>query len=74
MIRILKIYILVCFNWKDSCMGSDIDFKFYTGFPNYSNFKAFYEYLSPAHEHLIYLGSNTANVAEQMWQSKIHVT
>mgnify|MGYP002803995026 FL=1 len=41
-------------------MGSDIDFKFYTGFPNYSSFKAFYEYLSPACEHLIYLGSNTA--------------
>jgi hypothetical protein len=29
-------------------IGSDSDFRFYTGFPNYSSFKAFYDYLSRA--------------------------
>jgi hypothetical protein len=28
-------------------ISSDSDFRFYTGFPNYSCFKAFYDYLSP---------------------------
>ena len=43
-------------------INSDSDFKFYTGFPNYSCFKAFYNYLSPACEHLLYHGSNTAPI------------
>ncbi|XP_028394502.1 uncharacterized protein LOC114518698 [Dendronephthya gigantea] len=43
-------------------IGSDNDFRFYTGFPNYSSFKAFYGYLSPACEHLVYHGSNTAPI------------
>ena len=32
----------------DEDVASDGDFKFYTGFPNYSCFKAFYNYLSPS--------------------------
>ena len=43
-------------------INSDSDFKFYPGFPNYSCFKAFYNYLSPACEHLLYHGSNTAPI------------
>ncbi len=40
-------------------IGSDSDFRFYTGFPNYVIFKAFYDYLSPACEHLVYHGVQT---------------
>ncbi len=46
-------------------IGSDGDFRFYTGFPNYSIFKAFYDYLSPACEHLVYHGSNTAPITSE---------
>ncbi len=46
-------------------IGSDGDFRFYTGFPNYSIFKAFYDYLSPACEHLVYHGSNTAPIPSE---------
>ncbi|XP_028407590.1 THAP domain-containing protein 2-like [Dendronephthya gigantea] len=46
-------------------INSDSDFKFYTGFPNYSCFKAFYNYLSPACEHLQYYGSNTAPITSE---------
>ena len=46
-------------------IGSDSDFRFYTGFPNYSSFKAFYDYLSPACEHLMYHGSNTAPITSE---------
>ena len=46
-------------------ISSDSDFRFYTGFPNYSSFKAFYDYLSPACEHLVYHGSNTAPITSQ---------
>ena len=46
-------------------ISSDSDFKFYTGFPNYSCFKAFYNYLSPACEHLVYHGSNTAPITSE---------
>jgi hypothetical protein len=48
----------------DEDVASDSDFKFYTGFPNYSCFKAFYNYLSPACEHLLYHGSNTAPIRD----------
>ena len=40
-------------------IGSDSDFRFYTGFPDYSTFKAFFNYLLPACNHLIYRGSTT---------------
>ena len=40
-------------------IGSDRDFKFYTGFPNYARFQQFFEYLSPACNALIYHGSET---------------
>ena len=46
-------------------VSSDSDFRFYSGFPNYSSFKAFYDYLSPACEHLVYHGSNTAPITSQ---------
>ena len=46
-------------------IGSDSDFRFYAGFPNYSSFKAFYGYLSPACEHLMYHGSNTAPITSE---------
>ena len=46
-------------------ISGDSDFKFYTGFPNYSCFKAFYNYLSLACEHLVYHGSNTAPITSE---------
>ena len=56
-------------------ISSDNDFRFYTGFPNYSSFKAFYDYLSPACEHLVYQGSNnvplTSESQKKMWQTKV---
>ena len=41
-------------------IGSDHDFKSYTGFPDYATFSAFFDYLSPACDNLIYYGSNTS--------------
>ena len=46
-------------------IGSDSDFRFYTGFPNYMTFKAFFDYLSPACNHLIYHGSNTVPITDE---------
>ena len=46
-------------------ISSDNDFRFYTGFPNYSSFKAFYDYLSPACEHLVYQGSNNVPLTSE---------
>ena len=46
-------------------VGSDSDFRFYTGFPNYSTFKAFFDYLTPACNHLVYHGSNTAPITSE---------
>ena len=46
-------------------ISSDSDFRFYTGFPNYSCFKAFYDYLSPACEHLMYFGTHTTPVTSE---------
>ena len=46
-------------------IGSDSDFRFYTGFPDYSTFKAFFDYLSPACNHLVYHGSNTAPITSE---------
>ena len=40
-------------------IGSDHDFKFYTGFPDYTTFKVFFDYLSLACNTLIYHGSDT---------------
>ena len=37
---------------------SDVNFEFYTGFPNYKTFQAFYNFLCPACERLRYKGSN----------------
>ena len=41
-------------------IGSDTDFRFYTGFPNYNSFKAFFDYLSPSCKHLVCHGTQTA--------------
>ena len=46
-------------------ISSDSDFRFYTGFPNYSSFRAFYDYLTPACEHLVYHGSNTGPITSE---------
>ena len=35
-------------------IGSDHDFRFYTGFPDYATFQVFFDYLSPACNNLIY--------------------
>ena len=39
-------------------LSSDTDFRFYTGFPDYTTFKAFFNYLSPECCHLNYHGLN----------------
>ena len=45
--------------------NNDSDIEFYTGFSNYSTFKAFYDYLCPACERLQYIGSwNTTKPTE----------
>jgi hypothetical protein len=45
--------------------NNDSDLEFYTGFSNYSTFKAFYDYLCPACEMLQYIGSwNTTKPTE----------
>ena len=46
-------------------VSSDHDFKFYTGFPDYATFKAFFNYLSPECHHLNYHGSSTAPVLSE---------
>ena len=44
-------------------IASDANFKFYTSFPNYATFKAFFNYLQPACNSLMYAGScNTEHV------------
>ena len=46
-------------------IASDADFRFYTGFPNYNSFKALFDYLSPACEHLVYHGTTTAPITSE---------
>ena len=46
-------------------IGSDSDFRFYTGFPDYFTFKTFFDYLSSACNHLVYHGSNTAPITSE---------
>ena len=41
-------------------IGGDHDFKFYTVFPDYATFSAFFDYLSSACDNLIYYGSKTS--------------
>ena len=44
-------------------IASDANFKFCTSFPNYATFKAFFDYLQPACNFLMYAGScNTKHV------------
>ena len=51
-------------------IGSDHDFKFYTGFSDYVIFKVFFDYLTPACDHLIYYGSNTTDVSSEMQKKR----
>ena len=43
-------------------VSSDVDFKFYTGFPDYTTFKAFFSYLSPECCNLNYHGTTTTPI------------
>ena len=54
-----------CLFRMERFIGSDSDFKFYTGFPDYSTFKIFFDYLSPACNSLIYHGSNTGVISTE---------
>ena len=44
--------------------SSYADFELYTGFSNYSTFKALYDYLCPACERLKYIGSHNSTQAD----------
>lgn len=52
-----------CLFRMERFVGSDSDFRFYTGFPDYTTFKLFFDYLSPACNNLIYYGSNTGIIS-----------
>ena len=47
-------------------LSSDTDFRFCTGFPDYTTFKAFFNYLSPECRHLNYHGSATAQIVSNV--------
>lgn len=49
---------------------SDHDFRFYTGFPDYATFKVFFDYLTPACNHLIYYGCANDTVVASEEQNK----
>ena len=49
----------------DRFKSRDSDFEFYTGFCNYSTFKASYDYLCPVCERLQYIGSYNTNSTTQ---------
>ena len=48
-----------CLFRMERFIGSDTYFRLYTGFTDYFTCKAFFNYLSPACNHLIYRGSTT---------------
>lgn len=50
-------------------IASDANFKFYTSFQNYATFKAFFDYLQPACNSLMYVGSNNTELSSEA-QSK----
>ena len=52
-----------CLFRMERFIGSDSDFRFYTGFPDYATFKVFFNYLSPACNSLIYYGSITGVIS-----------
>ncbi|XP_028407181.1 uncharacterized protein LOC114529570 [Dendronephthya gigantea] len=61
-ISVLKEKVQQCSFSIDRFEDNSTDFEFYTGFPNYNTFKAFYNYLSLACERLQYIGScNSTN-------------
>lgn len=49
---------------------SDSDMEFYTTFPNYSSFKNFVDFLSPACEKLRYIGSKNGNLQSEEQQKR----
>ena len=65
MMKIWKKWENVCVFQIEQFIGSDSDFRYYTGFPDYSTFKAFFYYLSPVCNHLVYHGSNTAPITSE---------
>ena len=54
-----------CLFRLDRFLSSD-DFRFYTGFPDYTTFKDFFNYLSPECCHLNYHGSATAQIVSDV--------
>ncbi|XP_028406791.1 uncharacterized protein LOC114529234 [Dendronephthya gigantea] len=46
-------------------IASDANFKFYTSFPNYTTFKAFFNYLQPACNLLMYAGTKNSQHASE---------
>ena len=50
----------LCVLRLEHIIASDVNFKFYTSFPNYSTFKAFFNYLQPACNFLMYAGTKNA--------------
>ena len=47
----------LCVLRLEHVIASDVNFKFYTSFPNYGTFKAFFNYLQPACNFLMYAGT-----------------
>ena len=47
-------------------LSSDTDFRFYTGFPDYTTFKDFFNYLSPECCHLNYNRSATTQIVSDV--------
>ena len=56
----------LCLFRLERLLSSDIHFRFYTRFPDYTTFKAFFNYLSPECRHLNYYGSATAQIASDV--------
>ena len=55
----------LCVLRLEHVIASDVNFKFYTSFPNYETFKAFFNYLQPACNFLMYAGTkNSQHISE----------
>ena len=47
-------------------VASDVNFKFYTSFPNYATFKAFFNYLQSACNFLMYAGTKNSQAKQSV--------